>query len=77
MRPSRITTVFAAIHSGDPMPDLLALKYIEALPLLAQGEASTLFVVPSDVAAALGALATAGASFKQGGALTGGTPPTP
>ena len=49
----------------------------EALPQLAQGEASTLFVVPSDVAAALGALATAGASFKQGGALTGGTPPTP
>ena len=36
------------------------------------------FVVPSDVAAALGALATAGAAFKQGGALTpGGRPPAP
>ena len=33
-----IQTVFAAIHAGNPTPDLLALKYIEALPQLAQGK---------------------------------------
>ena len=32
-----IKTVFAAIHAGGPTPDLLALKYIEALPQLAAG----------------------------------------
>src|ERR1700704_2679516 len=36
-----IKTVFAAIHAGNPTPDLLALKYIEALPQLAQGQASS------------------------------------
>ena len=67
-----IQTVFAAIHSGDPTPDLLALKYIEALPQLAQGQASSLFLIPSDVAAALGGLATMGAAFRQGGDISAG-----
>ncbi|MDX6572860.1 MAG: hypothetical protein QOC86_2016 [Gaiellales bacterium] len=72
-----ITTVFAAIHSGDPTPDLLALKYIEALPQLAQGEASSLFLIPSDVAQALGGLATMGAAFRKGGDVAaGGAPPS-
>ena len=72
-----IQTVFAAIHAGNPTPDLLALKYIEALPLLADGQGSTLFLVPSDVAAALGGLATMGAAFRQGGDVSagGGAPP--
>jgi regulator of protease activity HflC (stomatin/prohibitin superfamily) len=69
-----ITTVFAAIHSGDPTPDLLALKYIEALPQLAQGEASSLFLIPSDVAQALGGLATMGAAFRKGGDVAGAPP---
>jgi regulator of protease activity HflC (stomatin/prohibitin superfamily) len=73
-----IQTVFAAIHSGDPTPDLLALKYIEALPQLAQGQASSLFLIPSDVAAALGGLATMGAAFRQGGDISaGGAPSAP
>ena len=72
-----IQTVFAAIHAGNPTPDLLALKYIEALPQLAQGQASTLFLVPSDVAAALGGLATMGAAFRQGGDISAGAAPPP
>ena len=72
-----IQTVFAAIHPGNPTPDLLALKYIEALPQLAQGQASSLFLIPSDVAQALGGLATMGAAFRQGGDVSaGGTPPS-
>jgi regulator of protease activity HflC (stomatin/prohibitin superfamily) len=71
-----IQTVFSAIHAGNPTPDLLALKYIEALPQLAQGQASSLFLIPSDVAAALGGLATMGAAFRQGGDVSaGGSPP--
>jgi regulator of protease activity HflC (stomatin/prohibitin superfamily) len=71
-----IQTVFAAIHAGNPTPDLLALKYIEALPQLAQGEAASLFLIPSDVAQALGGLATMGAAFRQGGDVSqGGGPP--
>jgi regulator of protease activity HflC (stomatin/prohibitin superfamily) len=71
-----VQTVFSAIHAGNPTPDLLALKYIEALPQLAQGEASSLFLIPSDVAAALGGLATMGAAFRQGGDVSaGGSPP--
>jgi regulator of protease activity HflC (stomatin/prohibitin superfamily) len=72
-----IQTVFAAIHAGNPTPDLLALKYIEALPQLAQGPAASLFLIPSDVAQALGGLATMGAAFRQGGDVSaGGTPPS-
>ena len=72
-----IQTVFSAIHAGNPTPDLLALKYIEALPQLADGQGSTLFLVPSDVAAALGGLATMGAAFRTGGDLTAGAAPPP
>ena len=72
-----IQTVFAAIHAGNPTPDLLALKYIEALPQLAQGQASSLFLIPSDVAQALGGLATMGAAFRQGGDVSAGGAPPP
>ena len=74
-RARRSRPVFAAIHAGSPTPDLLALKYIEALPQLAQGQASSLFLIPSDVAAALGGLATMGAAFRQGGDIGAGGPP--
>ena len=40
-RGQAIQSVFAAIHAGGPTPDLLALKYIEALPQLAEGQASS------------------------------------
>ena len=70
-------TVFAAIHAGNPTPDLLAYQYLQALPQLAEGQASSLFLIPSDVAAALGGLATMGAAFRQGGDLSaGGAPPS-
>jgi regulator of protease activity HflC (stomatin/prohibitin superfamily) len=72
-----IQTVFAAIHAGNPTPDLLALKYIETLPQLAQGPAASLFLIPSDVAQALGGLATMGAAFRQGGDISAGGAPSP
>ncbi len=61
-----ITTVYKAIHDGNPTPDLLAIKYLEALPLLAQGPASKLFLIPSDAISQLGGIAALGAAFKIG-----------
>jgi regulator of protease activity HflC (stomatin/prohibitin superfamily) len=54
-----IETVFSAIHAGDADPKLLAYQYIQALPRLAQGEGSTVFVVPSEATKALDALTSA------------------
>jgi regulator of protease activity HflC (stomatin/prohibitin superfamily) len=58
--------VFQAIHDGDPSPDLLSYQYIQNLPKLAQGEAMTLMLIPSDAIAAMGAATTIGAGFQQG-----------
>ena len=54
-----IETVFGAIHNGDPSDDLLALKYIEALPAIANGQATKVFMPyeSSGVMSSLGAIA--------------------
>ncbi|MBP2368403.1 SPFH domain-containing protein [Pseudonocardia parietis] len=44
---------FAAIKAGKPTPELLAYEYLQTLPLMAEGEASKLWVVPSDFGKAL------------------------
>ncbi len=43
-----ITTVFKAIHDGDPDPKLLAYQYLQTLPKIAEGQASKLWIVPSE-----------------------------
>lgn len=48
-----ITTVFESIHEGNPDPKLLAYKYLEMLPQLSQGEGSKVWVVPTELTAAL------------------------
>jgi regulator of protease activity HflC (stomatin/prohibitin superfamily) len=57
-----ITIVFAAIHEGDPDPKLLSYQYLQTLPRLAQGEANTIWVVPSELGKALEGL---GAAFGK------------
>jgi len=47
--------VFQAIHEGDPTSDLLAVKYLESLTNMADGQA-TKIVVPADFAGVLGAV---------------------
>lgn len=54
-----IETVFRAIHAGDADPKLLAYSYIQALPQLARGDGSTVFVVPGELTAALKQVGTA------------------
>ncbi|WP_370289932.1 MULTISPECIES: SPFH domain-containing protein [Cryobacterium] len=48
-----ITTVFKAIHDGDPDPKLLAYQYLQTLPKLADGTANKLWIVPSELTEAM------------------------
>jgi regulator of protease activity HflC (stomatin/prohibitin superfamily) len=48
-----ISTVFRAIHEGDPDQGLLAYQYLQALPKIAQGDANKLWIVPSEITKAL------------------------
>ena len=48
-----IATVFAAINAGKATPELLSYKYLEMLPKIADGQASKLWMLPSDLTGAL------------------------
>ncbi len=39
-----VRNVFGAIHEGDPTPDLVAVKYLEALQAVADGRATKIFL---------------------------------
>ena len=39
-----IERVYLAIHTGDPTPDLIAIKYLEALSEIADGQATKIFL---------------------------------
>src|SRR6266540_74971 len=47
--------VYKAIHDGDPSPDLLALKYLEALRVVANGQATKIFL-PTEMSGLFGAV---------------------
>ncbi len=51
-----IRSVYQAIHDGNPSNDLLAIKYLEALQKLGDGQA-TKIIVPTELAGIAGALA--------------------
>ena len=36
--------MFGAIHTGDPSPDLIAIRYLEALQNIADGQATKIFL---------------------------------
>jgi regulator of protease activity HflC (stomatin/prohibitin superfamily) len=50
-----IERVFAAIHNGDPTPDLIAIQYLNALQGIADGKATKLFL-PMETSGILGSL---------------------
>src|SRR6266536_213604 len=64
-----ITTVFQAIHDGNPDQPLLAYQYLQTLPQIAQGDSNKRWIVPSEVGKALEGLG------GLVGALTGGERP--
>ena len=65
-----IERVFAAIHNGDPTPDLIAIKYLEALQGIADGNATKVFL-PLDTSGVLGSVAAIGELFNG---VNGGAP---
>src|SRR5881394_1562908 len=59
-----IGTVFEAIHEGNPDPQLLAYQYVQALPLIAQGESNKVWIVPAEFQRALGRIGGGGEEKK-------------
>lgn len=59
-----ISNVYQAIHDGDPTADLIAIKYLEALQGVADGQATKLFL-PMEVSGILGSLGTIKELFNQ------------
>lgn len=51
-----IETVYSAIHAGNPTNDLIAIKYLEALPKIADGKATKVFL-PLEASGVLGSIA--------------------
>jgi regulator of protease activity HflC (stomatin/prohibitin superfamily) len=62
-----IANVFGAIHQANPDPALLSYQYLQMLPKLANGQASKVFVIPTEFTEAAKGLA------NQFPGVTGGT----
>jgi regulator of protease activity HflC (stomatin/prohibitin superfamily) len=62
-----IERVYQAIHTGDPTPDLIAIRYLQTLERVADGQATKIFL-PLDTAGVLGSVAVIGEMFREGGA---------
>ncbi len=64
-----ISTVFRAIHEGNPDQRLLAYQYMQMLPQIAQGDANKVWIVPSEISKALegigGFFSAAGNRFAE------------
>jgi len=59
-----IERVFMAIHNGNPTNDLIAIKYLEALSDIADGQATKVFL-PLETSGILGSIAGIGELLKE------------
>ncbi len=59
-----IETVFGAIHKGEPTNDLIAIKYLEALQNIADGQATKVFL-PYEASGILGSIAGISELLKE------------
>jgi len=77
-----IRSVYGAIHDGQPTSELIAIKYLEALQVMADGRATKIFL-PTESSAVLGALGgirellDGGPSAKPRTPRSGALPPQP
>jgi regulator of protease activity HflC (stomatin/prohibitin superfamily) len=60
-----IEIVFESIHRGDPTNDLIAIKYLDALAAIANGQATKIFL-PLDTGGLYGTLAGVAELFRDG-----------
>ncbi|MGH8775527.1 MAG: SPFH domain-containing protein [Jiangellaceae bacterium] len=70
-----ISAVFDAIHRGNPDQKLLSYQYLQMLPEIARGDANKVWIVPSEIGAALEGLGTAVGKFgaAAGAAISPGS----
>jgi len=66
-----IERVYAAIHNGDPTPDLIAIRYLEALGDIADGRATKIFL-PMEMSGILGSIGAIGEIFQGDGSSNDG-----
>ena len=59
-----IAKVFKAIHDGDADEKVLAYKYLEQLPIIANGSASKVWIIPAELSGTAGIIARA---FRDSG----------
>ncbi|HEX5631425.1 MAG TPA: SPFH domain-containing protein [Acidimicrobiia bacterium] len=69
-----IERVFKAIHTGDPTPDLIAIRYLEALKAVADGKASKVFI-PMEMSGVLSSLGAIKELWTEAGTAPEATPP--
>jgi regulator of protease activity HflC (stomatin/prohibitin superfamily) len=69
-----IERVFLAIHNGKPTNDLIAIKYLEALAEVANGQATKVFL-PLETSGILGSIAGIGELLKEKLPTSQQTPP--
>jgi regulator of protease activity HflC (stomatin/prohibitin superfamily) len=60
-----IESVYAAIHRGDPTPDLITIKYLQALERMADGKATKIFL-PVETSGILGSLGAIKEMWNEG-----------
>ena len=61
-----IERVFAAIHTGDPTPDLIAIRYLTALEAIADGQATKIFL-PYEAAGVMASIGVVKELFEAQG----------
>lgn len=71
-----IDKVFSAIHAGRPTHDLLAVKYLEALAKIADGQATKIFL-PLEATGMLAGIAAIGDAFAEGRRSAASESPSP
>jgi regulator of protease activity HflC (stomatin/prohibitin superfamily) len=59
-----IERVFAAIHTGDPTPDLIAIQYLQALQGIADGKATKIYL-PMETTSILASIGVVGELFAD------------
>jgi regulator of protease activity HflC (stomatin/prohibitin superfamily) len=60
-------SVYRAIHEGDPTPELVAIKYVEALRVIANGQATKIFL-PTELSGLFGAAGGLAEMLRSDGA---------
>jgi len=60
----KIAVIYDAIHDGKPTNDLIAIKYLEALEHMANGQATKIFL-PVETSAVMGSIAGVAELFKE------------